>query len=492
LAVFPPLFSGIVDPRVAAKTLYPLECLLFTGLLMFLCRLEARRQIGWLLRIPRAVENLKSFFDVSSAPHGDTLEDLVRRLSVDGLQECVCRMVEMLIRKKVLYPFRLLDKWFVIAIDGTGTLSFAESHCPYCLTRTSKKTGKTTYYHNVLEAKLVTTNGFAFSIMTEFVEYPHENPTKQDCELKALYRLAKRLKERFPRLPLLFTLDGLYACGPVFDLCSKNGWHYIAVLKDRDLPSVNDEFESLAPLAPENRLSLRTGKNLCTAQEFRWVNEISYVDDARREHSVSVIECVESTLSRKKVASTSHDPPGRSHGAEGPPAFPDTAVLAPSVGELGPVLPTQARLSRPKRRKSRASQDKHLQEVITTKRHKWVTDLKVNEKTVEPLADDGGRLRWKVENEGFNVQKNGGFGLEHVYSNHPNSVKVYYFLLQMASILTQLMDKGSLVRWLFPKGFGSEKNLALALLEAWRNAIAAIPVACIRLISRVQIRFDTS
>jgi hypothetical protein len=40
---------------------------------------------------------------------------------------------------------------------------------------------------------LVTTDGLAFSVMTEFIENPGEKPTKQDCELKAFYRLADRL-----------------------------------------------------------------------------------------------------------------------------------------------------------------------------------------------------------------------------------------------------------------------------------------------------------
>jgi hypothetical protein len=42
-------------------------------------------------------------------------------------------------------------------------------------------------------------------------------------------------------------------------------------------------------------------------------------------------------------------------------------------------------------------------------------------------------MRWKIENEGFNVQKRGGYELEHAYTNHPNSAKVFYFLLQIAA-----------------------------------------------------------
>ena len=45
--------------------------------------------------------------------------------------------------------------------------------------------------------------------MTEFIENPEETPTQQDGELKAFYRLAERLKQRFPRWPIGLLLDGL-------------------------------------------------------------------------------------------------------------------------------------------------------------------------------------------------------------------------------------------------------------------------------------------
>jgi len=82
-------------------------------------------------------------------------------------------------------------------------LTFTRRPCPHRLTST-RKDGRTIYYHPVLEAKVVTANGFAFSLMTEFIENPGEQPTKQDCELKAFYRLAERLKQRFPHVPICF------------------------------------------------------------------------------------------------------------------------------------------------------------------------------------------------------------------------------------------------------------------------------------------------
>ncbi|UZH06099.1 hypothetical protein [Heyndrickxia coagulans] len=48
--------------------------------------------------------------------------------------------------------------------------------------------------HHVLEAKLVV-GDMVFSIASEFIENESENVSKQDCELKAFDRLAKKIKK---------------------------------------------------------------------------------------------------------------------------------------------------------------------------------------------------------------------------------------------------------------------------------------------------------
>jgi len=423
---FASLFHPVTDPRDPLYTTYPLPALLTAGVLMFLFRLGARRQINTLLRGngPSAAK-FQALFGTETCPHGDTLNIAFGRLDPDEVQETVAGMVEALIRKKVLYRYRLFGQYFLIVIDGTGMLTFSERHCPHCLTRSQN--GKTTYYHPVLEAKLVTLKGFVFSVMTEFIENPGENPTKQDCELKAFYRLTDRLKRRFPHLPICLVLDGLYAGGPTFTRCEAYNWRYIIVLQEDNLPSVHEEFEALMPLAPENHCRFHTGVQLEIHQDFRWMNDIAYVDSKKNEHTVSVIECLE----------TRPD----SHGPR------------------------------------------------KTTRFKWITSFTIKPSNVITVANQGGRSRWKIENQGFNVQKNGGFELEHAYTHNPTASKVFYFLLQTAHTLAQLIEKGSLFRRAFPAGVGSAKNIALRLLEAWRNLRVTADQIQHTLDVRLQIRF---
>ena len=45
------------------------------------------------------------------------------------------------------------------------------------------------------------------------------------------------------------------------------------------------------------------------------------------------------------------------------------------------------------------------------------------------------RLRWKIENEGFNTLKNGGYGVEHQYARKSyTALKNYFQFMQMAHL----------------------------------------------------------
>lgn len=300
-------------------------------------------------------------------------------------------MIYRLLRSKVLNKFRLLDSYFMIAIDGTGHLVFKERHCSHCLTK--EKDGKILYYyHNVLEAKLVTENGLAISVETEFI-LNSDGYTKQDCELAAFYRMVKRLKKGFPQLKICLLLDSLYAAAPVMDIAKKYGWKYIITFKEGSMPDRYDEFLRLKNLCPDNAVEHTDDK---TIRSYSWVNDIQH-----KGNYFNVIELLE-TAPNKKV------------------------------------------------------------------RFVWITNHNIGKNNIVKIAK-GARLRWKIENEGFNVQKNRGFNLEHPYSANEVSMKNFYLLLQIACIISQIMEKGSLLKDKIEKVFGSATNVFEQLLEDLRT-----------------------
>ena len=74
----------------------------------------------------------------------------------------------------------------------------------------------------------------------------------------------------------------------------------------------------------------------------------------------------------------------------------------------------------------------------------YITNLKVNDYNIKDIVETG-RSRWKIENEGFNEQKNGTFCITHLCSRNENALRIHYYLIQIAHIIRQLLDYGSIL-----------------------------------------------
>jgi len=88
-------------------------------------------------------------------PHGDTVHRVIEQIYESQLEQLKQTLVRILLTNKVFHKSRYRKKCFRVAIDGSGVVSFPYQHCEQCCHKTSK-TGKTTYFHSVLDARLIT------------------------------------------------------------------------------------------------------------------------------------------------------------------------------------------------------------------------------------------------------------------------------------------------------------------------------------------------
>lgn len=318
-------------------------------------------------------------------PHMDTVEDFLRILQPEQLEAIKAALITGLIEQKVLRHFRVLGKYYTVAIDGTGANSYTENDAEDSRTHKTSKNGKITYQHYVVEAKLVTATGMAISLASEWVtNEPERNFDKQDCEQRAFERLAGKLKRYFPRLPLCILADGLYPNNTFMQICQNNGWSYVVVLKDDNLKILQQDitdtekkhFHSL-----EN-YNVEAKGRIHVKQCFEWIEDSALYHGT---HLVYWLRCIE-TITR-------HD-----------------------------------------KNKQRLEKQDNPTTFI------WLTNLKVSSANVRELAQ-AGRNRWIIENEGFNTQKNGGYALGHKYSRKSFiSYKNYYQCMQIAHLINQLVE----------------------------------------------------
>jgi hypothetical protein len=375
--------SKIPDPRQAKKSKHKLAVLLLYGLLSFVFQMASRREANRTLSRPAFMTMLQTLFpELETLPHADTLHRVLSRLEVEQLEHAHVELLRRLIRDKKFRRY-LIARCYPIAIDGSQKLvrngQWWDEHWLECR-RQSAEGELVQQYVYVLEANLVLYNGVTLPLLSEFLSYAEGDPDdhKQDCERNAFHRLAKRLKEYFPRLPIMLLLDGLYPNGPLMERCRRYGWQFMIVLPEKCLPSVWEEIHALKPRLWRQRQCQRWQAR---QQRFWWVNDIEYSYDKDRRHlRLHVVGCEETWQE-----------------------------VDPNSGEIV---------------------DKQAQ-------HVWLSSAPLDQRNVHERCNLGARRRWGIETS-FLIEKRQGYCYEHAFSYHWNAMRGYHYLMRLAHLLNAL------------------------------------------------------
>lgn len=374
----------IPEPRQPKKLKHRLTVVLLYGLLSFVFQMASRRETNRTLSRPAFLATLQTLFpELESLPHADTLNRVLAKLDVAGLEQAHVGLLRRLIRNKKFRRY-LIAHCYPVAVDGTQKLARDGQWWSEQWLERRRETAegeRVQQYVYVLEANLVFHNGLRLPLLSEFLSYGEGDPDdhKQDCELKAFQRLAARLKDYFPRLPILLLLDGLYPNGPLMSLCRQYHWQYMIVLPDKCLPSVWEEVEALKPRQAHHQGKRQTWRG--RQQHFWWVNDICYCyDHDRKSLPVHVVGCEERWQE-----------------------------VDPDSGEI----------------------------VAKQTRHVWLSSHRLRRENVHERCNLGARHRWGIE-VSMQVEKRHGYCYEHAFSHHWNAMKGYHYLMRLAHLLNAL------------------------------------------------------
>ena len=244
------LLRQVHDPRNQSYITYPQEVLLATRILSAVFYIESMRKAGAELNFSTAIENIGTLCGqkLEELPYWETINLYLERVNPQDLQNIINKIIWKLLRSRAFEQARISDKYWQVIIDGTRLYTSynpLDGHYLFKVHNKGTEDEYTEYYYYVLEAKIVLHNEICVSVMTEFVENRVEEANKQDCELKACWRLMERLKRAFPRLPICICADSLYACEPFFRECGKKEWKYLLRFKEGSIPSVYRKYASL-------------------------------------------------------------------------------------------------------------------------------------------------------------------------------------------------------------------------------------------------------
>lgn len=436
----PRWLDQLPDTRYEPMVEYHRRFLCWWGLLLFGLGLGSRRSADNDLRdLELAILhnlNLLAGTDQQSLPVTKTLDHFIGHVGSAAFAQLVHQHTLRLIRMKALDDFRFQGE-FIIGVDGTGYLSFSHCHCPQCLTQ-KHSSGTISYLHPVLEAKLLTSTGLALSLASEFIENPPGRTPTDYQEHKQDCEL-----KAFDRLA-----GTLKAAFPQLRLCLS--------------------MDSL----------YGCGRVFAQCQKHHWHFVVTF-KEGRTPDLWREFQALLKLQPQQLLATILPDKTRRLYRWVEQLPYLDSEKRS---WTLGAILCEETSPSG------------------ETTTFAWLTNWAVNRDSVIAIAEQVGRLRTKIENEGFNVQKNSGLNLEHVFSQNWDHAKAYYYLLQIGHLLMQLLHHNSLHRAL-AKQYGRNSVLALwgalkkipqRLLEALRYFLLAAADFDVRTAARCHISLNSS
>jgi hypothetical protein len=434
--------SQLPDTRFAPFIEYEKQFLLWHGFLLFIFELGSRRQIDYQLRDDETyiLDNINRLASTKqkALPVNGTLNHFLGHVGWEAIAWLRTQFVRRLIRMKAIDDYRLKGM-LVCAVDGTEYLAFHYRHCDHCIKRSHN--GTIVYHHPVLEAKIVTVSGLALSIASEFI---------QNSDIPG----------------------GTYAIVNYDDVkqdCELKAFTRLALVLKKDYPQT--------PLCISGDALFCCGSAIQICKNNHW----SFVFVLKQGRSKTLWEDFVGLLTLEKNNYRNVVLPQKTQHFQwvNNMSYKDTEERLHTVNAI--IC-------------------KEIDDGGTTTTFAWATDINVTYNSVTEIAAKGGRSKWNIENQGFNDQKNSGLNMEHPYSTGATTLKSFYLLLQIAHMIQQLLEKGSLLKNIVLQYgkksvvelFGSSKNIPAKLLECFRNFLIPDEVFEINAAAGFQIRLDSS
>lgn len=192
----------------------PLVDALMSGFAIFALKLSSLLELDRFRGKEPRICNLKNLFGIDTIPSDTSMREILDEVNPQDLRSAFTDIFRLLQRSKALEAFSYIDGKYLIAIDGTGYFSSENIHCSSCMEKHHKKSGKTTYHHQMLGAVMIHPNQKIVIPLCPEPIIKQDGETKNDCERNACRRILKKIREDHPRLKIIITEDGLASNAP--------------------------------------------------------------------------------------------------------------------------------------------------------------------------------------------------------------------------------------------------------------------------------------
>jgi len=264
-------FRQINDPRQAAKVDYCLHDVLMSGFAMMFFQDPSVLAFQKRLQEKAQANNLSTIFGINAIPKDSQLRDVTDLVPTETFSGIFPAFINHLQRGRQLSQYRVLDKYYLVPLDGSEYFSSDKICCPHCL-KTEPTKAPIRYHHQILQAVIVHPN--LRQVIPLFPE-PIQNSdgyTKQDCETNAGKRILGKIRKAHPKLPIIITADDLYSKQPFVDALKENAMSYILAAKPSDHKILFEWVDEITSMGGAQHIELtdKKGKH----HKYHWVNDV--------------------------------------------------------------------------------------------------------------------------------------------------------------------------------------------------------------------------
>ena len=209
-------FKTIRDKRDPRRITWELPAVLMSAFAMFFFQhpnlLEYQRR----MKKKSGRSNLERVFEVEDIPSDTQMREILDGAPTEPLRRVLPEVFERM--RRIGWTVKFVtevagQKYYTVALDGSEYFHSTKIECPGCLRRKSIK-GEVNYSHVVVGATLVRAGSHDILPLDAEEVRNEDGEEKQDCEINAGKRLARRIRQEHRQLSICLAGDDLYAHEP--------------------------------------------------------------------------------------------------------------------------------------------------------------------------------------------------------------------------------------------------------------------------------------
>ena len=226
-------FKKIPDERVPGRVSWQMPAVLMSAFAMLFFQHPSLLEYQRRMKKQRGRSNLERVFNINDVPSDTQMREILDGVPIEPLRRVLPEVFQRMQRTgwTLRFTTRVEEKdYYTVAFDGSEYFHSTTIHCVGCLQR-KDASGQTHYSHVVVSATIVKAGTRDILPLDAEEVRNEEGQEKQDCEINAGKRLAKRLRQEHPQLNICITGDDLYAHEPLIELLRDLRMAFVLVAK---------------------------------------------------------------------------------------------------------------------------------------------------------------------------------------------------------------------------------------------------------------------